>query len=68
MVGPEEHAALKVVLGGLKDGLALLPAASAWTPCLREFKNGLVAQIGEQDLDRLSPVRREAFGRDDLAA
>lgn len=68
MVGPEEQAALEVVLGGVRDGLALLPAASVWAPCLYEFRNGLAAQIGEQDRDRLSPARHEAFGRDDLAA
>lgn len=67
-MGPEEQFALQVVLGGIKDGLALLPAASVWTPCLHEFKNGLAAQIGDEDQDQPSPARREASGRDDLAA
>lgn len=67
MVGPEEHAALQVVLGGLKDGLALLPATSVWTPCLREFRNGLAAQIDE-DQDQLGLAPHEASQRDDLAA
>lgn len=66
MVGPEEHAALQVVLGGLKDGLAALPVASVWTPCLREIRNVLDAQMRSEQPPE--PQHRGPSEQGDLAA
>lgn len=60
MVGPEEQFALQVVLGGIKDGLALLPAESTWTGALRDAATLLAAQTaGLPDLEAARETEQE---------
>lgn len=58
-----ERVALELGLKGVREGLAVLPARSPWVRCLREFRDGLGAQVGATtELARRGPPER-----DDLA-
>jgi hypothetical protein len=59
-----EQVALSMALKGVRQCLAALPPRSPWVRCLREFRNGLGAQVEAP----IEPERHVPLGRDDLAA
>lgn len=55
-----EHVALQLMLRGVREGLAAMPARSPWVRVTREFRNVLGAQTEAQT----GPQPHEAFGQD----